>query len=158
MNQHGSRRLAVGIVAMTVTLLCASGSLRAQAFTPAQGEGTVSVQFQDAFVKYHQLPTVRLDRGHISGKTLLVDFTFGITDQLAVSVSLPWVASKYQRIPSASASHRRRVVSLDFSGPAIRHPLQHFQKGPRRYPVRWDNPAQPRLRILRSLRRRTECP
>jgi len=80
---------------MMITLLGASTSVRAQAWTPAQGEGTVSVQFQDAFIKYHQLPTVRLDRGHIRGETLMVDFTYGITDRVAVSVSLPWVASKY---------------------------------------------------------------
>lgn len=119
MNQHGSRRLAVGFVAMTVTLLCASEFVRAQAFTPAQGEGTVSVQFQDAFVKYHQLPTVRLDRGHISGKTLLVDFTFGITDQLAVSVSLPWVASKYNgsrphQLPIDDGSYHSTFQDLRF--------------------------------------------
>ncbi|HEX2455653.1 MAG TPA: hypothetical protein VHI99_18290 [Vicinamibacterales bacterium] len=55
----------------------------------------MAVQFQDAFVKYHQLPTVRLDRGPIRGESLLVDFTYGLTDKVAVSVALPYVAAKY---------------------------------------------------------------
>src|SRR5262245_3793513 len=89
-------RIALRLEALTVGLLCASPSpVLAQAWTPPQGEGTVAVQFQDAFVKYHQLPTVRLDRGHIRGETLLVDVTYGITDKAAVSVALPYVASKY---------------------------------------------------------------
>jgi hypothetical protein len=94
MNQHASARVVFGGIALVIPLVTARPAW-AQAWTPPQGEGTVSVQFQDAFVKYHQLPTVRLDRGHISGETLLVDFTYGLTDRVAVSVSLPWVASKY---------------------------------------------------------------
>jgi hypothetical protein len=90
------RRLSCACAALTVALLLtASTTAFAQAWTPAQGEGTVAIQFQDAFVKYHQLPTVRLDRGHIRGESLIVDFTYGVTDKLAVSVALPFVTSKY---------------------------------------------------------------
>jgi hypothetical protein len=83
------------IATMTIAVVGLSTSAWAQAWTPAQGEGAVTVQFQDAFIKYHQLPTVRLDRGHIRGETMLVDFTYGLTDRIAVSVALPYVASKY---------------------------------------------------------------
>jgi len=90
------RRLSLGQKALVLAVLGAPATpVFAQAWTPARGEGTVAVQFQDAFVKYHQLPTVRLDRGHIRGETMLVDFTYGITDKAAVSIALPYVASKY---------------------------------------------------------------
>jgi hypothetical protein len=82
-------------VAVGIALTSASSTVLAQAWTPAKGEGTVAIQFQDTFVKYHQLPTVRLDRGHIRGKTVLVDFTFGLTDKVAVGIALPYVAGKY---------------------------------------------------------------
>ena len=95
MDHRFSTRRAIGALALGITLLGRSTPARAQAWTPAQGEGTVSVQFQDAFVRYHQLPTVRLDRGHIRGETVQVDFTYGITDKVAVSVALPYVSSKY---------------------------------------------------------------
>jgi hypothetical protein len=96
MRRFAGCLLSSGCAALTVAFLCASSTpVLAQAWTPAQGEGTVAVQFQDAFVKYHQLPTARLDRGHIRGESLLVDFTYGLTDKVAVSVALPYVASKY---------------------------------------------------------------
>src|SRR6185369_15752861 len=83
------------IAAMTIAVVGLSAAAWAQAWTPAQGEGDVTFQFQDTLVKYHQLPTVRLDRGHIRGETMLVDVTYGLTDQIAVSAALPYVASKY---------------------------------------------------------------
>lgn len=95
MNQHSLVRLLKSAAVMTMAVVGTSTSARAQAWTPGQGEGAVTVQFQDAFVKYHQLPTVRLDRGHIRGETMLADFTYGVTDRIAVSVALPYVASKY---------------------------------------------------------------
>ena len=89
-------RLPLGPPALSLAVLWASATPAfAQAWTPPKGEGTVALQFQDAFIKYHQLPTVRVDRGHIRGETMLVDFTYGITDKTAVSVGLPYVASKY---------------------------------------------------------------
>lgn len=107
---HSSAPLVVGAISLAVTLLGYSTAVQAQAWTPAQGEGTVSVQFQDAFVKYHQLPTVRLDRGHIRGETLALDFTYGITDKLAIRASLPYVASKYD-------GTRPHLLAPNFSQP-----------------------------------------
>ena len=88
-------RAAVGF-AVTVTIVMGSASpARAQAWLPAQGEGTVSVVFSDLFMKYHYGPDTPYDRGQIQAETLLVDVTYGLTDRLAVSFGIPWVASRY---------------------------------------------------------------
>jgi hypothetical protein len=96
MNHHPSSRLITCALGITLGLLGGATPVLAQAWTPPQGEGTVSVQFQDAFVKYHLLPTVRRDRGQIRGETLMADFTYGISDKVAVSIALPFVASRYR--------------------------------------------------------------
>jgi hypothetical protein len=70
-------------------------SAQAQAFLPPQGEGSVSVLFSDVFAKYHYLPTTPQDVGHIRTETLLLDVTYGLTDKVAISAGIPWVASRY---------------------------------------------------------------
>ena len=68
----------------------------AQAWVPARGEGTVTVTIQDNFVKDHFGSNgERLDVGHIRTFVLAEDVDFGITNKLAVDISLPFVLSKY---------------------------------------------------------------
>src|SRR5262252_577294 len=76
-------------------LALSAGVARAQAWLPAQGEGTVSLIVQDIATDYHYLPTTPVDRGHIRSDSMALDFTYGLTDQLAVSIGVPWVLSKY---------------------------------------------------------------
>jgi hypothetical protein len=85
------------VVAALVPLIMAvsASSARAQAWLPAQGEGTVSVLFSDVFAKYHYLPTTPQDFGHIRTETVLLDVTYGLTDKVAITVGIPWVASRY---------------------------------------------------------------
>lgn len=82
------------IVVPTVMAVCAPPA-RAQAYLPPKGEGSVSVTFQDMGVTRHFLPTTPVDRGHIRGESLFVDVTYGLTDKVAVSIGIPWTASKY---------------------------------------------------------------
>jgi hypothetical protein len=81
----------------------------AQAWLPAHGEGTVSLVFQDAAYKYHYFTTEPIDRGHIRSDSLIVDLTYGVTDKLALTVGIPWVAARYR----GTAPHQL----LDTSGP-----------------------------------------
>jgi hypothetical protein len=83
--------------------------VHAQAWLPPQGEGVVSLVFQDQYFKYHMLPTQRVDLGQTRSRSMLVDVSYGITDKLAVSVGLPWMATKY----TGRSPHPLR----DFSGP-----------------------------------------
>src|SRR5262249_49410734 len=110
MPRFASVRLAAARIILAAALVGCSTTALAQAWTPAQGEGSVSLQLQDAFVKYHQLPTVRLDRGHIESQTLLMDVIYGVTDRLAIRASLPYVASRYN-------GTRAHTLPPDFTQP-----------------------------------------
>jgi hypothetical protein len=80
--------LIIGLLAVTAR------SAAAQAFVPAQGEGTVSILFQDQFFKYHVIPTTQ-SQGLIYSDSVLVDVAYGLTDKVAVGIGLPWVATRY---------------------------------------------------------------
>ena len=130
MTQHPSTRLVAVAIGITLGLFGAAPAVRAQAWTPAQGEGTVSVQFQDAFIKYHLLPTVQRDRGQIHGDTLLADVTYGINDRVAVSLALPFVASNWKQ-GGAGIPH-----NTDLDNGRFHSTFQDFQFGIRYNVVR----------------------
>jgi hypothetical protein len=68
----------------------------AQAWVPEKGEGTETLTLQDNFVRNHLgSGGEKLDVGHIRSFILLQDIDFGITNKLAVDVSIPFVLSKY---------------------------------------------------------------
>jgi hypothetical protein len=95
MNRHLPTRVpGIAAAAFLSTVLGAS-PLRAQAWTPAQGEGAVSIAYQNTSVKYHLFTTTPIDRGHIQSQAMLLDFIYGVTDKVAVSVSLPYIGAKY---------------------------------------------------------------
>jgi hypothetical protein len=73
----------------------------AQAWTPARGEGSVAVVYQNQNVKKHLAGTIRADAGQIDTSVLLTDFTYGLTDRIAVDLALPFVMAKY----SGAAPH-----------------------------------------------------
>ena len=67
-----------------------------QAWVPAKGEGTATLTLQDNFVKNHLgSGGERLEVGHIRTFILVQDIDFGITNKLAMNVSIPFVLSKY---------------------------------------------------------------
>ena len=88
-------RTALAALVIPLTAAVSASPAFAQAYLPAQGEGTVSVLFSDMFGKYHYLPTKTYDLGHIRTETLLLDVTYGLTDKVAITVGIPWVASRY---------------------------------------------------------------
>jgi hypothetical protein len=68
----------------------------AQAFLPSQGEGTVSVLYQNTLVDRHLLSDgSRLDAGQIKADGVFVDVTYGVTDKAAISVNVPFLSAKY---------------------------------------------------------------
>lgn len=83
------------LVASAAVSIVAPADVRAQAWVPAQGEGTVSVAFQSMNVKYHLAATTRVDVGPIDTHVLLTDVSYGLTDKVAVDLALPFVTSRY---------------------------------------------------------------
>ncbi len=67
-----------------------------QAWLSPRGEGSVSVLGQYNIERLHTFSDGRTkDRGHTYFDALIVNTDFSITDRLAVSVSLPYIAGKY---------------------------------------------------------------
>jgi len=84
------------IVALALAVLASSRSASAQAWGPLQGQGAVSVLYQDLYVKDHFLAGGgRLDRGHIRSNNVLLDVTYGLTDDLTVALAVPFVRTRY---------------------------------------------------------------
>ena len=77
-------------------ILVNAHAVAAQAWVPAAGEGSVSVLYQDLFVADHFFDRgQRRDRGEIHSNSVIVDFTYGITDRLAVTVGVPFIRARY---------------------------------------------------------------
>lgn len=81
-------------LAAAIGLLVASQA-QAQAWLPAKGEASVSIVFSDSFVDKHDLNGLRDPNSDISTQSMLADVTFGVRDDLSVTVSLPVVRSRF---------------------------------------------------------------
>jgi hypothetical protein len=88
-------RITLAAIVAPIMIAAAAPPVRAQAWLPPKGEGAVSFMVQDMSYKYHALPVVRYDDGHIRSENMLIDVTYGVTDKLAISFGVPWVAAKY---------------------------------------------------------------
>src|SRR5579884_3803038 len=70
--------------------------LSAQAWLSPQGDGTVSVLYQYQADRLHSFSDGRTkDRGHTYIQSVLLNTDYSITDRLAVTIGLPYIAGKY---------------------------------------------------------------
>jgi hypothetical protein len=82
-------------VILFIALLMPS-TVRGQAWVPPAGDGTVAIVYQNQLVRDHLLADgTRIDSGHIASNSLLLDFTYGVTDRLALNVNIPYIATVY---------------------------------------------------------------
>jgi hypothetical protein len=87
-----SRRFSI---ALTLQLLSAA-TLHAQPWVPPRGEGTVAVTYQNYYVTGHFDPAGRRNKnGATHSKALVAELDVGVTDTFAISISVPFIASKY---------------------------------------------------------------
>jgi hypothetical protein len=89
----------------------------AQAWLPSQGEATVSFVFSDSFVKEHAINKQRVGGTKINTDSLLADVTYGVRDDLSVTVSLPIVRSRYlgnAPHPTIQDDGRYHTTATDF--------------------------------------------
>jgi hypothetical protein len=78
-----------------VLLLALPRAASAQAWVPDGGSGSVSVQYQNLFVREHAFGSTLIDRGHIESHGAIADVVYGVTDRLAVRFSVPFFVAKY---------------------------------------------------------------
>lgn len=84
---------AVRLVSLAIVLPL---SVFAQAWLSPQGDGTVSTLYQYTIDRLHSFSDGQTkDRGHTYIQAVLLSADYSITDRLAVSVGLPYVAGKY---------------------------------------------------------------
>jgi hypothetical protein len=68
---------------------------QAQAWLPSQGEISASFVFSSLFTDEHDLNGLRDPNSNIYTRSMLADVTFGVRDNLSISVALPIVSSKF---------------------------------------------------------------
>jgi hypothetical protein len=84
---------AVRVVSLGVVLPL---SVFAQAWLSPQGDGTVSTLYQYTIDRLHAYSDGQTrDKGHTYIQSLFLNTDYSITDRLAVSVGLPYIAGKY---------------------------------------------------------------
>lgn len=89
------RRILVLLAIATLVAMCARDA-SAQAWVPEQGEGSVSLLYQDLFVRNHLTAAgVFQDNGHIQSNNLMMDVSYGVTDRLAVTLAAPYIRTRY---------------------------------------------------------------
>ena len=69
----------------------------AQAWLPSQGEGQVTLTYENIYVKYHRDYTgKKFDAGPIRTNTVVSTFEYGLTDKLTLDSQITHVTSKYE--------------------------------------------------------------
>ena len=102
----GRIRRALFAVFSGVLAACCAAPAGGQAWLPPKGEASLALGYGDIFVNKHYLGTsanpgdnVENDFGHIRSQSIQVALGYGLTDRLAVSVSLPYILTKYYGTP-----------------------------------------------------------
>jgi len=92
-------RATVGPFGCVASVLLASMlavSAFGQAWVPPKGDGEMAISYQNLFTKDHfNGDGSRHDYGHIRLFGVIQDFDYGVTDKLAVSLSIPYGFGKY---------------------------------------------------------------
>ncbi len=96
MAAHPHLRVVAVAAALFVAVAVMPREAQAQAWVPAQGEISFATVYQSQNVKKHLAATTPMSAGTIDTSSVMADFTYGLTDKLAVDVALPYVMSKYE--------------------------------------------------------------
>lgn len=91
------------VVLATVVAALVATQAEAQAWLGPQGEVTMSFVFSDSYATQHDLGGVRSPGSNITTQGLLADVTFGVRDDLSVTVSLPVVRARF--LSTGTAPH-----------------------------------------------------
>ena len=95
MTARTAARRGFAVATLGCVLLGASPA-SAQAFLPPKGTAQVSMLFQSVTMRDHMLSDGgRTDPGPIDARSVLFDFTYSLTDRIALAISVPYVGSRF---------------------------------------------------------------
>lgn len=99
MRQTPTVKVAAGVLCL-VGLCALARSAFAQAVLPPKGEGNVTVTYQSVLAQGHldpngKRPSTAAGRDQFRSHVLMADVDFGLTDMVALSFSLPFIAARY---------------------------------------------------------------
>jgi hypothetical protein len=81
---------------MAIIQLASIAPLQAQPWVPPQGEGTVSLTYQNYYVIGHfDVFGGKNVNGATHAKAMLADVDFGLSDTVGLTVTVPYIATKY---------------------------------------------------------------
>jgi hypothetical protein len=93
-------KVAAASTVCVVGLIALARSASAQAVLPPKGEGNVAVTYQGVLAEGHlgpdgKRPSTAAGRDQFRSHVLMSDVEFGLTDRIALSFSLPFIATRY---------------------------------------------------------------
>jgi hypothetical protein len=101
-------------VALVVVHLVSARAASAQAFLPPAGEGNVTVTYQDTFARGHLSNTgVLFTDDKIRAQSLMWDVEYGLSDRVALNVSLPFAMARYVGTDPHLVGINRQPSTLD---------------------------------------------
>jgi hypothetical protein len=101
------------VLSFLLTLHPLRGTADAQAWVPARGEGSVSLTYQHYDVAGHfDAQGHKNTNGGTESQVLVTELDYGVTDSLGLTVTLPFIGSKYTGPPSYFVG-----THLTFPGP-----------------------------------------
>ena len=101
MGRTGYVRVVFVSIALLAVGLVHAVPVSAQPWVPAQGEGTVSLVYQNYYVVGHyDLRGNQNTNGATHTKSLAAELEVGLGDNVALTVGLPFISSKYTGPPS----------------------------------------------------------
>src|SRR3954469_14263376 len=106
MNPGPAHRKRTSTV-LSLLLIVLAGSALGQAWVPEKGEGSLSTSYNYiAFNGHFKTDGSRIAEGASRAQSVLFDFEYGLTDKLALTVSVPLVAARYHgNTPPSSVLH-----------------------------------------------------
>jgi hypothetical protein len=85
-----------------------------QAWLPAGGEGSISLNYLGMITSDHLISTGKpLDRGPMEMHTLTSSVSYGITDRIAISAEVPYIASKFKLTPGLAPNAHDLESKID---------------------------------------------
>ena len=94
-------RFACALSILLILHVCYGSALRAQAWVPDRGDGSVSLTYQNYDVAGHfDVLGRENNNGGTRSHVLATEVDYGLTDTFGLTVSLPFIASKYTGPPT----------------------------------------------------------